>query len=114
MRLSDQQWVFLQHVAALINYAYLKGYKLTGGELWRTKYQHQRNLATNKSRAKRSLHMDRLAIDMNLFVDGEVIHDKKHPAWQDLGDFWESLDEKNEWGGRWNSINDPYHFQRNR
>ena len=36
MSQSDEQWEFLQDVGKLIAFAKEKGFKLTGGELWRT------------------------------------------------------------------------------
>ena len=38
-----------------------------------------------------SLHKLRLAKDINLFIDGEWITDSQHPAWTELGEYWESL-----------------------
>jgi hypothetical protein len=29
-----------------------------------------------------------------------------------VGEFWESLDTKNSWGGNWNSFKDVPHFER--
>jgi hypothetical protein len=113
MKTSDHQWEFLQDVAWLINYAKEMGYKLTGGELYRTEFQHQYNIEHGLTKAKRSNHQDRLAIDFNLFIDGKVINDKKHPAWVGLGVYWEGMNKLNRWGGNFTSINDPYHFERN-
>ena len=113
MKFSDHQWEFLKDVAWLINYAEEMGYKLTGGELYRTQIQHDYNLANGLSKAKRSNHQDRLAIDFNLFIDDKLITDKTHKAWIDLGNYWKGLNSLNRWGGNFTSINDPYHFERN-
>ena len=112
MKLSDHQWEFLQDISWLISYAKEQEYKLTAGEMYRTDFQHEYNLSKGLSKAKRSRHQDRLAFDVNLFIDGKLIMDKTHPAWLDLGNYWEVLDPNNTWGGRWSSINDPYHFER--
>ena len=48
-----------------------------------------------------SKHLSRLAVDYNVFVEGELTYD-----WQKiklLGDHWESLDPNNRWGGDWNN-----------
>lgn len=113
MKRSDHQWEFLKDVGWLIAYATESGYKLTGGELYRTEQQHQWNKSNNLTQAKRSKHQDRLAIDVNLFIDNKLINDKEHPAWVDLGTYWEGMSEYNVWGGRWTTLNDPYHFERN-
>lgn len=112
MTLSDKQWLFLQDIAGLIQYAEAQGYKLTAGEMWRTDYQHKHNLETGLSKAKRSAHQDRLAFDINLFVNGDLINDKNHPAFKDLGKYWKDLCSNNVWGGDFTSIHDPYHFER--
>ena len=97
MTLGQKQRRFTRLVAILIEYAYLKGYELSFGDAW-AKDGHKKN----------SLHYSRLAIDLNLFKDGE---------WQEtteahlfLGEFWESLDDHNVWGGRFNS-KDGNHYQ---
>ena len=109
--MSEQQWLFLQDVAKLIQFAKHEGFKLTGGELYRTEEQHQLNVAVGKSQTKRSKHQDRLAIDFNLFVDN-VIQWHKNEHWERLGEYWKILSPENVWGGDWNTIKDPYHFER--
>lgn len=54
-----------------------------------------------------SLHYQRCAIDLNLFVDGEYISDGSHPAYRELGAFWKSLDDLCAWGG---DFGDANHF----
>lgn len=111
MSQSDQQWLFLQDVAKLIEFAKHEGYKLTGGELWRTDEQHGLNILAGKSQIDRSMHQDRLAIDFNLFVNGNIQWEKNE-HWERLGEYWKILSPENVWGGDWKSINDPYHFER--
>ncbi|MDX1728138.1 MAG: M15 family metallopeptidase [Pseudoalteromonas tetraodonis] len=113
MSLSDEQWQFLQDVAKLIQFAEENGLKLTAGELYRTEYQHKHNLKIGLSNVSRSLHQDRLAIDINLFVDGQPQWNMCD-EWVMLGEYWESLSFLNVWGGRWQEPFDPYHFQRNK
>ena len=52
------------------------------------------------------MHLKKCAADLHFTKDGELCYP------QDLGDFWESLNEKNQWGGNWNSFKDKPHFQR--
>ena len=51
-----------------------------------------------------SCHLHRLAIDLNLFVDGEFITGS-HEAWDVLGEFWESLHLLARNGRGWNDAN---------
>ena len=105
----EEQWKFLQDVAKLLLYAEASGVVLTGGELYRTEEQQKIYFTSGKSKTMNSMHLKRLAIDLNFFVDGELVYE--HPKVVALGNYWESLDEKNQWGGFWNFKDYP-HFQR--
>ena len=109
MTLSDKQWRFLKDVAYLIFYADSIGIKLTGGELFRTKYQQAEHLRTGKSKTMNSKHLSRLAIDFNFFIDGKLTYD--HPDLEKLGKYWQALTPGNQWGGFWTSFVDKPHFQ---
>ncbi len=69
-------------VARLILHAQQLGFEVTGGDLYRdprATYGHPK-----------STHRSRLAIDLNLFIDGEYIqdgrgHDKLHDYWDSIG-----------------------------
>ena len=106
---------FLRDLAALIKRVQKKGWIVTGGELWRTRDQQQVYVITGKSRTMDSLHLKRLAIDLNFFkVSPEgtptLTYDKKDL--QPIGDYWESLHPENRWGGNWKSFVDTSHFER--
>jgi hypothetical protein len=113
--MSDKQWNFLLDVAELIMYADQHGIKMTGGELYRTAYQHAENQRLGLTKAVRSKHMDRLAIDFNLWYEDKVMwsmsKDEILTHFKFLGEFWESLREGNRWGGHWPTFFDPAHFQ---
>ena len=115
MKLSDHQWLFLQDIAKLINYAKSLGIKLTGGELQRTPEQQKLYIESGKSKTSNSLHLKKLAIDINVFIKitptNYVLTFEKKDI-QPLGDFWEGLSEHNKWGGNW-KFKDCPHFQRN-
>ena len=57
-----------------------------------------------------SIHLKRCAIDLNFFKDGKLTYDI--PTLKPVGDYWESLHPKNQWGGNWKSFKDVPHFQR--
>ena len=76
----------------------------------RTKERQVELVKQGKSKTMNSMHLKRLAIDLNFFVDGELVYD--HPKVIELGTYWESLDSKNQWGGFWTTFRDYPHFQR--
>lgn len=100
--LGQKQRRFTLFVALLIQEAYARGYELTFGEAWRTPEQAKLN-AAKKSGISNSLHMDRLAIDLNLFKDGEFLTASEDH--RSLGEWWEKLDPLCRWGGRFNDGN---------
>ena len=100
MILGDHQRKFTRMVALLIQYAYERGYELTFGEAWRTPEQARRNAEAGTGIAN-SLHCDRLAVDFNLFKDGEYLTQTEDH--RELGEFWESIGGA--WGGRFNDGN---------
>ena len=87
MSLREKQSKFVRMVAMLILYATDLGFDLTFGDAW-----------AESGHCDNSLHYDRLAIDLNLFKDGEyLINTEDH---RQLGDFWEHL------GGHWGGHSD--------
>lgn len=100
MTLGEKQRKFTRMVADLIVWAYQNGYELTWGEAWRTPEQAALNAAKGTGIA-RSLHIDRLAVDLNLFKNGQFLQttDDHKP----MGEFWESIGGT--WGGRFKDGN---------
>lgn len=96
MKLLEQQWLFGELVPHLLLKIKELGYKYTWGEAWRppetAKLYAQQGLGTVTS-----LHIDRLAVDLNLFKDGKYITDGTGHT--DLGAFWKSLHPLCRWGG---------------
>lgn len=70
MTLSEKQQLFTIMVANLIHWAEEHGYRLTFGEAYRTPEQAALN-AKKGSGITNSLHTRRLAVDFNLFVNGQ-------------------------------------------
>ena len=117
MKLSTKQQIFTKNVAKLINFATESGIELTFGEAYRTREQQLIYVQTGKSKTMNSNHLRRLAVDFNFFKDGNLTYE-----WTDIkfiGDYWESLDPANRWGGDWNKNNkkdgfiDTPHFEMN-
>ncbi|GBD87424.1 hypothetical protein BMS3Abin03_01356 [bacterium BMS3Abin03] len=111
MSLSKEQQVFTQHVALLITRANSMGVNLTFGEAWRTKEQQAIYVKQGKSRTMDSNHLKRLAVDFNFFIAGTLFY--RHPLISELGNYWESLDRLNRWGGHFQFFYDGDHFERN-
>ena len=110
MSLVAEQAAFLLDVAKLVNKATELGFVVTGGELYRTPEQQQIHVRTGRSKTMNSIHLKRCAIDLNFFKDGKLTYDVA--ALRPVGDYWESLNPKNQWGGNWKSFKDVPHFQR--
>lgn len=124
--LGQKQRRFTLMVAQLIQWAYAQGYQLTFGEAYRSDEQSEINalggalrvrladlIATQfpelaakirnntGSGIRTSLHGDRLAIDLNLCVNGEYRRDAE--AYKPLGEKWEAMGGT--WGGRFGDAN---------
>jgi hypothetical protein len=99
----------MKNVALLILWAYENGYELTGGELFRTKEQQSVYVKEGKSHTYQSKHLERLAIDVNLFLDGK--YQTSTEEYQALGKYWKSLHPLNRWGGDFRNLKDGNHFE---
>ena len=123
MSYSNKQWSFLKDVSLLITFIAKSGWKATGGDLWRSNEEQNRLYSIKRSRAKagESQHNNRMAIDLNFWDEngdympiqaetiGREAHDEKLKF---IADYWESLHPKNKAGLYFDSIYDPYHFER--
>ena len=87
-----------------------RGYEATFGEAYRTAEQQEIYFRTGKTKTMNSYHLKRLAIDLNFFKNGEYLTAKEDL--QEIGDYWESLNNKNSWGGNWQGFIDTPHFER--
>lgn len=92
-------------IAQLISFAQEKGLRLTFGEAYRTPEQAKLNARTGKG-ISNSLHTQRLAVDFNLFVNGQ--YKTRTEDYLPLGEYWESIGGS--WGGRFKSNPDGNHF----
>lgn len=105
--LGQKQRRFLPLLAKLIDFAYAQGYELTEGEGYRTPEQAALN-AQHGSGIANSLHILRLAIDLQLFKDGVYLTDST--AYKALGEYWKTLDPDCAWGGDFTTRVDGNHF----
>ena len=95
MTLGEKQRKFTRMVAELVLWAYEHGFELSWGEAYRTPEQAAWNVR-NGSGIANSLHTKRLAVDLNLFIDGQ--YQPSSAAYLPLGEKWESMGGV--WGGR--------------
>ena len=96
MTLGEKQRRFTGLVGKLITWAYDNGYELTFGDAYRSPDEAARNAQVGKGIAN-SLHTKRLAVDLNLFIDGQ--YKNLSEAYRPLGEYWKSLDPEARWGG---------------
>ena len=110
MSLVAEQYAFMLDVAKLIQFCASEGIVVTGGELHRTPEQQQIYVKTGKSKTLNSKHLERLAIDLNFFVNGVLCYDVNKVS--KVGKYWEGLSPKNSAGMFWKSFVDLPHFER--
>ncbi len=98
-----EQAEFLLAFCDLIRWGTEQGYVLTGGELWRPLEMQEIYLKTGRSKTLKSEHLNRLAVDLNIFrrnADGSLrlcTRDEIKP----LGEYWEQMHPRHRWGGSW-------------
>lgn len=107
MTLGEKQRLFTKLIGKLIDWTYANGYELTFGEALRTPEQAALNAQTGAG-ISNSLHLLKLAIDLNLFQNGDYL--KESAAYKPLGDYWKTLDPACCWGGDFVSRPDGNHF----
>ncbi len=86
MTTGQKQRKFTLMIGHLILFAYEQGYELTFGDAARM---------DGKGHVRGSFHYKRLAVDFNLFKDGEYLTTTE--AHNVLGEFWKSIGGS--WGG---------------
>lgn len=101
------QFEFCYAVALLIQKAHELGYTATIGTAYREPEQAVID-ASKGTGIVRSLHCDKLAIDLNLFREGVYITDGSRLT--DLGLWWKSLGTDYRWGGDFSNRPDGNHF----
>ena len=115
MSLREEQSLFAKDVTKLLNKIEELGYEISFGEVLRTTEQQEIYIKTGRSKTNNSMHLKKCAIDLNFFKDGKLVQTPR-----EIGRFWESLSEKNRWGGSWRGlietgkstfVDDP-HFER--
>lgn len=101
LRKLQSEFAFL--TSKLIGHIYEQGYEVTYGDAYRDPRLHG-NMGTKLGYGHpRSAHKIRLAIDLNLFKDGEFLEGSD--AHRIFGEWWEQQHPLARWGGRFNDGN---------
>jgi len=103
MSLRKAQSDFAFMVTKLIRHMYAEGYEVTFGDAYRDPRVHGAMGVKASYSSASSNHKRRLAIDLNLFKDGQFLTSSQEH--ERFGTYWESLDVRNRWGGRFNDGN---------
>jgi len=103
MKLGKKQELFMRLLPRLVDKAHELGFEVRGGDLFRDPRVHGDFGVSASYGAPRSCHKLKLAIDLNLFLQGVfVVTTEGHRV---LGEFWEGLHPLCRWGGRFGDGN---------
>lgn len=115
--LRERQNLFMRHLAYLILYIQDQTQlTISGGDLWRSATYQKALVAQGVSWTLDSMHLKRLAIDINFFLNdyylfsSKELYDRDFKLVEPVGAYWESFGDDHVWGGRWTK-RDPYHFE---
>lgn len=103
MSLRKKQTEFARLVPRLIDKAFELGFEVTLGDAYRDPRVHGEMGVRKTYSHPFSMHKARLAIDLNLFKDGEYLEGGE--AHRPLGEWWEQQHPEARWGGRFNDAN---------
>lgn len=108
MTLGEKQRLFTLLIAELIEWAYDNGYELTFGDAYRDPRAFGPMGERKAYGHPKSGHKNRLAVDLNLFMDGKFLQNTEDH--KPLGQKWESMHPLCRWGGRFQDGN-HYSFE---
>jgi peptidoglycan L-alanyl-D-glutamate endopeptidase CwlK len=106
MKLGQHQEAFSRDIWKLLTHAFRLGYDVRMGEFERPIEMQKIYVKTGRSKTLDSNHVKKLAGDLHFMKAGVLCYPKE------LGDYWESLNPLNRWGGNWKSFKDGPHFER--
>ena len=111
--MNKHQFKFAQDVMALMLFIWESGWRVSFGEAFRPQEMQEIYLEQGKTKTLDSYHSKRLAIDFNFFKPNgnKFSLTYRKSELQMFGDYWESLDPLNKWGGNWKFVDTP-HFER--
>ena len=98
MKLGKKQELFSRLLVQLLSYIHEQGYDVRMGEVWRSKAAAE-EYARLGIGIINSAHRNKLAVDINLFLDGKYLTSTEDH--RIFGEYWEGLHPLCRWGGRW-------------
>ncbi len=108
MNNAEKRVKFFQLIAQLILDCKNSGIELMPTCYHRTIDEQIRLFKQGKSKTLKSKHLNWLAMDFVLIKNGEPVWSRTQ-EYEKAGEIWESLGGT--WGGRWDKLNDIYHFE---
>ena len=106
MKLGEHQEAFAFDLLKLFAYAFKNGYKIRIGEVQRPEEMQRIYIKTGRSKTMNSMHIKKCAADLHFTKDGKLCYPEA------IGNYWESLNPLNKWGGNWKNFKDKPHFER--
>ena len=97
MRLSEVQREFSRDLVYLKIHILALGYEFTEGDSYRDPRVHGEQGEKKSYSSAKSAHKQRLADDINLFLDGVYLTDTED--YRFAGEYWKSIGPENRWGG---------------
>jgi len=85
-----------------------EGYNFMPFSFYRTKAEQEVLVSQGKSKTMDSKHCEWLACDLVFLQNGGLVWTRVK-AYEIAGKMWEDMGHT--WGGRWESLNDIYHFE---
>jgi len=103
MKLGEKQELFMRLMPRLIDHIHSQGYEIRGGDLLRDERVFGKLGEKKGYGHKNSCHKLKIAIDLNLFKDGQFLTTTEDHKL--IGEWWEKQHPLCRWGGRFNDGN---------
>lgn len=107
MTLNDKQHIFAMNLSKLLQHVDSIGLTCSVGEVHRPPEMAEIYVKQGKGILD-SQHCKKLAVDLFLFSNGKFL--QKKDDYKLLGEYWESLNPDNRWGGKFPRV-DSVHFE---
>jgi hypothetical protein len=98
MTLGQEQEAFVVDLMKLIATILNTGCTVRMGEVLRPVEMQAIYVKNGRSKTMNSMHLKKCAADLVILRDGKILTREQTKT---FGDFWESLNPKNRWGGNW-------------
>ena len=103
MTLGLEQEAFVSDLLKLIQVIWNAGCTVRIGEVQRPIEMQEIYVRTKRSKTMNSMHLKKCAADLTLLKNGVILNRAETKV---FGDFWESLNKANRWGGNWRGLVD--------